>query len=137
MSKRAYDKFQRALSDDPQLAQKLRERIAEAGETNAVDTTVAFARRHGFEIDACACMTDAELEAALADPGIVRARGKVWAVRSNAQATQRIQQEFGSLDAYLWGFVDGRQLVGEWASMEQVPTQTELSRTVSADLKHR
>ena len=92
---------------------------------------------HGFEIDACACMTDAELEAALADPGIVRARGKVWAVRSNAQATQRIQQEFGSLDAYLWGFVDGRQLVGEWASMEQVPTQTELSRTVSADLKHR
>ena len=52
MSKRAYDKFQRALSDDPQLAQKLRERIAEAGETNAVDTTVAFARRHGFEIDA-------------------------------------------------------------------------------------
>lgn len=52
MSKRAYDKFQRALSDDPQLAQKLRERIAEAEETKSVEVTVEFARRHGFEIDA-------------------------------------------------------------------------------------
>lgn len=52
MSKRAYDKFQRALSDDPQLAQKLRERVAEADPTQKVDVTVEFARKHGFEIDA-------------------------------------------------------------------------------------
>ena len=52
MSKRAYDKFQRALSADPQLAQKLRERGAEADPTQKVDVTVEFARRHGFEIDA-------------------------------------------------------------------------------------
>ena len=52
MSKRAFDQFQQALSDDPQLARKLRERIAEAGATNSVETTVQFARRHGFEIDA-------------------------------------------------------------------------------------
>ena len=52
MSKRAYDKFQRALSDDPQLAQKLRERVAEADPTEKVDVTVEFARRHGFAIDA-------------------------------------------------------------------------------------
>jgi hypothetical protein len=42
----------RALQDDVQLANKLRQRIAEAGETKSVDTTVEFARRHGFEIDA-------------------------------------------------------------------------------------
>ena len=52
MSKRAYDKFMRALREDAQLNQKLRERIAEAGDTNAVDVTVEFARRHGFEVDA-------------------------------------------------------------------------------------
>ena len=52
MTKRAYDKFMRALRDDSQLAQKLNERIAEAGETNRVDTTVEFARRHGYEVDA-------------------------------------------------------------------------------------
>ena len=92
---------------------------------------------HNFEIDACAAMTDQELEEALLDPGIVRARGKVWAVRSNAQATQRICQEFGSLNAYLWGFVGGQQVVGSWTSMDEIPTVTDLSRSVSADLKQR
>ena len=52
MSKRAYDKFQRALAEDSQLAQKLRERVAEADPTKKVDVTVEFARRHGFKVDA-------------------------------------------------------------------------------------
>ena len=92
---------------------------------------------HNFEINACAAMDDAELEAALTDPSIVRARAKVWSVRTNAQAAQAICKECESLDAYLWGFVDRQQVVNAWTSMEQVPTQTELSRTVSADLKRR
>ena len=92
---------------------------------------------HGFDIDACASLTDAELERALLNPGIVRARGKVWSVRSNALATQAIQREFGSLDAYLWGFAGGTQIVGTWERMDQIPAQTELSRTLSADLKRR
>ncbi len=52
MSKREYKKFMRAIRDDVQLGQKLRERVAEAGDTNEVDATVEFARRHGFDIDA-------------------------------------------------------------------------------------
>ena len=92
---------------------------------------------HGFDIDTCAAMTDEELETARLDPGIVRARAKVWAVRSNAQAVQAIQREFGSLDTYLWGFAGGTQIIGNWTSMGEVPTQTELSRTVSTDLKRR
>jgi DNA-3-methyladenine glycosylase I len=92
---------------------------------------------HDFDIDACASMADDELEATLTNPNIVRARAKVWAVRGNAQAAQGIRRELGSLDAYLWGFVDCRQVLGSWTSMEQVPTQTALSRTVSADLKRR
>ena len=92
---------------------------------------------HGFDIDACASLTDAEWERALLNPGIVRARGKVWSVRSNALATQAIQREFGSLDAYLWGFAGGTQIVGTWERMDQIPAQTELSRTLSADLKRR
>ena len=92
---------------------------------------------HDFDIDACAAMSDEELDAALADSGIVRARAKVYAVRGNARVAQAIRREFGSLDTYLWGFVGGRQVVGEWSSMDEIPTQTELSRTVSADLKRR
>ena len=92
---------------------------------------------HDFNIEACAAMEDDELEAALADPGIVRARAKVWAVRTNARVTQSLQREFGSLDAYLWSFVAGKQIVGSWERMDQIPTQTELSRTLSTDLKRR
>lgn len=91
---------------------------------------------HDFEIDTCAAMPDEELEAALENPGIVRARAKVWSVRSNARAAREIQREFGSLDAYLWGFA-GSQVVGTWDSMDQIPTETELSRTLAADLKRR
>lgn len=91
----------------------------------------------GFDIDACAEMTDDELDAALATPGIIRSRGKVYAVRDNARAARTIQAEFGSLDAYLWGFVSGEQVVGSWNSMDEIPVQTELSRTVAADLKRR
>ncbi|MBR3157956.1 MAG: DNA-3-methyladenine glycosylase I [Atopobiaceae bacterium] len=92
---------------------------------------------HDFDIDACASMSDVELELALADPGIVRSRAKVYAVRGNARAAQAIRREFGSLDAYLWGFVSGRQVVGAWVAMDEIPTQTDLSRTVSTDLKRR
>ena len=52
VSKRDYDKFMRALAEDSQLAEKLRTRVAEAGELEAVDTTVEFARSHGFKVDA-------------------------------------------------------------------------------------
>ena len=92
---------------------------------------------HGFDIDVCASLTDAELESALANPAIVRSRAKVYAVRDNARAAQAIQREFGSLCAYLWGFVGGCQVVGEWNSMDEIPTQTSLSRKLSADLKKR
>ena len=92
---------------------------------------------HDFNIEACAAMEDDELESALADPGIVRARAKVWAVRTNARVAQSLQREFGSLDAYLWSFVAGKQIVGTWERMDQIPTQTDLSRTLSTDLKRR
>ena len=42
----------RALAEDSQLAEKLRTRVAEAGELEAVDTAVEFARSHGFKVDA-------------------------------------------------------------------------------------
>ena len=92
---------------------------------------------HDFEIDACAAMTDEELDALTDDAGIVRNRRKIESVRSNALAVQRIRAEFGSFDAYLWGFVDGEPVVGDWATPEDVPASSELSKRMSADLKRR
>lgn len=92
---------------------------------------------HHFDIDACASMTDAELEKLLDDPGLVRNRAKIFSVRSNAQAVQFIQKEFGSLDAYLWNFTDGCVIDGHWATCADMPTISDVSKQLSADMKRR
>ena len=92
---------------------------------------------HGFDIDACAAMTDAELESLLTNAGLIRNRSKIFSVRKNARAVRRIQREFGSFDAYLWSFTDGRQIDGRWTKPAETPTVSDVSRAMSADMKKR
>ena len=92
---------------------------------------------HGFDIDACASMGDDELERALLDPGIVRNRGKVYSVRTNAQVVIAIQSEFGSFDAYLWGFAADQVIDGRWQTTDQMPADSDVSRAMSANMKKR
>jgi DNA-3-methyladenine glycosylase I len=47
------------------------------------------------------------------------------------------QEELGSLDAYLWAFVDGAPIVNRWRTLAELPDQTDLSRAISKDLKRR
>lgn len=90
---------------------------------------------HGFDIGACAGMTDQELERVLKDPGIIRNRNKVFSVRSNAQAVQKIQAEFGSFDTYLWRFTDGNQIDGHWKTAAEMPTESAVSRAMRRAIK--
>lgn len=90
-----------------------------------------------FNIEKCAEMTDAYLEKQLENPGLIRNRNKIYSVRQNAAAVKRIQHEFGSFDRYLWGFTNGKQVTGDWETPASVPTVTELSRKISADMKKR
>ena len=92
---------------------------------------------HQFKIDACAAMTDEELEALCADPGIIRNRNKIFSVRKNAQIVQKIQDEFGSFDAYLWHFSEGRQIDGHWKTPADIPTVSDVSIAMSKDMKKR
>ena len=92
---------------------------------------------HDFRIDACAAMTDEELERQRSNPGIIRNRNKITSVRTNAQAVKRIQAEFGSLDAYLWSFTDGRQTDGHYKTAGEIPTYSEVSIAMSKDMKRR
>ena len=78
-----------------------------------------------------------DVERLLADPGIVRNRLKVESTIANAACVLEVQDELGSLDTYLWGFVDGEPVVGGWRSLSELPAETELSRTLSKDLKKR
>lgn len=73
----------------------------------------------------------------LADAGIVRNRLKIEASINNARHFLEIQNEFGSFASYIWGFTGGRQVRGNWKSLEELPARTELSDTVAADLKRR
>jgi DNA-3-methyladenine glycosylase I len=92
---------------------------------------------HKFDIARCAKLTDAELEQTLADAAIIRNRQKVWSVRDNAQAALAAAKEFGSLDAYLWSFVDGKPIVNRWSESGQVPATTAISDAMSKTLKKR
>jgi DNA-3-methyladenine glycosylase I len=69
--------------------------------------------------------------------GIVRNRMKIEAVVKNAHAFLKIQEEFGSFDAYIWAFVDGKPICNHWGSMQEVPARTDLSDRLSKDLKKR
>lgn len=73
----------------------------------------------------------------LADSGIVRNRAKVRAAIGNAAAYQRLTAELGSLEPYLWSFVDGRPVQNQWRSMGDLPAQTDTSVALSRDLRGR
>jgi len=73
----------------------------------------------------------------LQDPGIVRNRLKIRSAIQNAQAFLRVQQEFGSFDAYIWGFVDGQPVINQWREMSQLPATSELAELISKDLRAR
>ncbi len=73
----------------------------------------------------------------LADPGIVRNRLKITAAVENARAFLAVQKEFGSFDAYVWGFVDGRPRRNAWTTVKRIPAQTAESAAMSKDLLKR
>jgi DNA-3-methyladenine glycosylase I len=91
----------------------------------------------GFRPQIVAAYTHEKVEELLQDAGIIRNRAKISAIINNARFTLDVQQEFGSLDAYLWGFVDGIPLVNSWKSMSEIPASSPLSDTVSKDMKSR
>ena len=91
---------------------------------------------HNFALEQVAAMDEAEIDALLADPGVIRHRGKLSAIRDNAIAALKLKAEFGSLDAYFWAQVGGQPLRTRIAS-EPVPASTELSTRLSKDLKKR
>jgi DNA-3-methyladenine glycosylase I len=94
----------------------------------------AFAQ---FDPTAVARFDRRKQERLLNDPGIVRNRLKVESTIQNAQAVLTVREEFGSLDRYLWRFVDGRPIQNAWSRMADVPASTPLSDAMSKDLKRR
>ena len=91
----------------------------------------------GFDPAAIARFTSRDVERLMDDAGIVRNRLKIESAVNNAARVLEVQEELGSLDAYLWSFVEGTPIVGTWLTSADVPAETAESRALSKDLKRR
>lgn len=90
-----------------------------------------------FEPALVATYDAAKIAELLQDAGIVRNRQKILSAIGNARAFLRVQEDFGSFDAYVWGFVGGRPVQNAWREMTELPAKTELAEQISNDLKRR
>jgi DNA-3-methyladenine glycosylase I len=92
----------------------------------------------GFDAQAVARFTPADVERLMQDTGIIRNRKKIESAISNAQHFLKLQDEFGSFDAYLRTFLpEGRPVVNHWESLGEIPASTPLSNAISKDMKKR
>jgi DNA-3-methyladenine glycosylase I len=91
----------------------------------------------GFDPEVVAGFGPRDVQRLLNDAGIVRNRLKIESSINNARRFLEVQREFGSFDAYLWGFVGGAAVANRWKTLAEIPATTKLSDTVSKDLKRR
>jgi DNA-3-methyladenine glycosylase I len=91
----------------------------------------------GFDPRKVSRFTPDRIARLLGNPGIVRNRLKINSAVINAKHFLAVQREFGSFDAYVWGFVGGRPRVNTWSSLREVPARTAESDALSRDLKKR
>jgi len=92
---------------------------------------------HAFDCERIASYTEADVTRLLSDPGIVRNRLKIESTIKNARGVLAIKEEFGSLESYLWRYVDGVPRQNAWNSTTEIPATTALSDAMSKDLKRR
>ena len=92
---------------------------------------------HQFDFRKIASYKKKDTDRLLNDAGIVRNRLKIQSAVKNAQAALAVIEEFGSLDAFLWRYVEGVPITNKWKTLAEVPAKTDLSDVMSKDLKKR
>ncbi len=90
-----------------------------------------------FDPEKVARFTEKRIEKLLADEGIIRNRLKIVAAITNARKFLEVQEEFGTFDKYIWGFVDGRPIQTRLARMKDIRATSPESDALSNDLKQR
>lgn len=142
-----HNSLERAYHDDewgvPEYSdQKLFEMLCLEGAQAGLSWDTILKKRQGyravfydFDIARCAMLTDDELELKRHDERIVRNRLKVYSVRKNAQAVQRIVAEHGSFADFLWAFVDNASIDTSPKTLSDVPVSNDISDAMSKALK--
>ena len=76
-----------------------------------------------------------KIAALMNDAGIIRNRLKINSAVTNAKAFMEVKKEFGSFDAYVWQFVDGKPLRRKRG--QPIVATTPISDALSRDLLKR
>ncbi|HWR83757.1 MAG TPA: DNA-3-methyladenine glycosylase I [Candidatus Deferrimicrobium sp.] len=92
---------------------------------------------HNFDPHRIARYTARDLQRLLNDSGIIRNRAKIAATIENARYFLKVQEEFGSFDAYIWRFVNGNPIKHKFRKSSQIPEHTDESEALARDLKQR
>ncbi len=90
-----------------------------------------------FDYHKIAAYDQSKIESLIQDAGIIRNKLKIHAAVKNAMAFIKIQDEFGSFDAYIWGFTKQKNIQNRFTSLNEIPARTELSDVISKDLLKR
>jgi len=88
-----------------------------------------------FDYTKIANYSEDKIEILLQNRSIIRNKLKLQSVISNAKAFLSIQNEFRTFDNYIWRFVDYKPIINTWSSLNEIPSNTELSEKISKDLK--
>jgi DNA-3-methyladenine glycosylase I len=91
----------------------------------------------GFDPAKIARYNKRKIESLLKNPGIIRNRLKVQHAVTNARAFLKVQEEFGSFDAYIWQFTGRKTIRNKWKTISQIPATSPESDAMSKDLKKR
>ena len=90
-----------------------------------------------FEYDEIAKYTEEDVERIFKVPGMIKSRRKIEAIINNAKCFQKIREEFGSFDAYLWAYSDSKTILYNKHEDGYIPVSNGLSDDISKDLKKR
>ena len=90
-----------------------------------------------FEASRVALYTEKKVQKLLSNPGIVRNRLKITAAIDNAKVFLKLQEEFGSLDKFIWSFVGGKSRQNRFRRLREIPSRTPESDAMDRELKKR
>jgi DNA-3-methyladenine glycosylase I len=90
-----------------------------------------------FDYIKIANYTEEKVEDLLQNKGIIRNRLKILSVITNAKVFLEIQKEYGTFDKYIWKFINYNPIINSWSSLTELPSNMEISETISKDLKRR
>lgn len=90
-----------------------------------------------FDFNKVAKFTNKDFDRLINDEGIIRNRLKILATINNAQKFIEVRKEFETFNKYIWSFVNNTPIINKFKTLKELPSKTEISDKISADLKKR